>query len=69
MDNRYNKRSGHDRRSGNDRRVDYTRSFFCRAFDQRKGVERRESGELRKGWVRISKYSSAYLGFPIKDLH
>jgi len=68
MGGRYNKRSGLDRRSGNDRRVDYTRSFFCRAFDQRTGRERREVEELRKGWVRVSKYSSAYLGFPVKDL-
>jgi len=66
---RYNKRSGTDRRSGNDRRTDYTRSFFSRPLDQRTGVERRESEELRSGWVRVSKYSSAYLGFPIKNLH
>ena len=66
---RYNKRSGEDRRSGNDRRLDYTRSFFSRPFDQRKGSERREVEETRFGWVRVSKFSSAYLGFPVKDLH
>ena len=68
MDNPYNKRSGKDRRSGNDRRIDFTRSFFCRPFDQRKGVERRETDELRRGWVRVSKFSSAYLGFPVREL-
>jgi hypothetical protein len=66
---RYNKRSGEDRRSGNDRRLDYTRSFFSRAFDQRKGSERRELEEVRFGWVRVSKFSSAYLGFSVKNLH
>jgi len=66
---RYNKRSGLDRRSGNDRRLDYTRSFFSRPFDQRKGDERRTVEELRSGWVRVSKFSSAYLGFAIKKLH
>jgi len=64
----HDKRSGHDRRTGNDRRVDYTQSFFCRPFDQRTGVERRATDELRRGWVRVSKYNSAYLGFPVKDL-
>ncbi len=64
-----NKRSGIDRRSGNDRRIDYTRSFFSRPLDQRMGVERRDTEEQRFGWVRVSKYSSAYLGFPVKDLH
>ncbi len=64
-----NKRSGLDRRTGNDRRIDYTRSFFCKPFDQRTGSDRREREELRSGWVRVSKYSSAYLGFPVKDLH
>ena len=66
---RYNKRSGEDRRSGNDRRLDYTRSFFSRPFDQRRGVERRDPEEQRSGWVRVSKFSSAFLGFPVKDLH
>lgn len=66
---RYNKRSGAERRSGNERRLDYTRSFFSRPFDQRKGAERREIEELRSGWVRVSKFSSAYLGLPVKDLH
>ncbi len=66
---RNNKRSGKDRRTGNDRRVDYTRSFFCKPFDQRKGVERRDKEELRSGWVRVSKFSSAFLGFPVKELH
>jgi hypothetical protein len=66
---RYNKRSGIDRRTGNDRRLDYTRSFFSRPFDQRKGAERREIEELRSGWVRVSKFSSAFLGFTIKEVH
>jgi hypothetical protein len=65
----YNKRSGIDRRSGNDRRTDYTRSFFSKPFDQRTGFERREIEELRSGWVRVSRYSSAYLGFPVETLH
>jgi hypothetical protein len=65
----YNKRSGADRRSGNDRRLDYTQSFFSRPLDQRKGIERRGNEEIRFGWVRISKFSSAYLGFPVKELH
>jgi len=69
MSGRYNKRSGADRRSGNDRRLDYTRSFFSRPFDQRKGVERRNHEEPRSGWVRVSKFSSAFLGFPVKELH
>ena len=66
---RFNKRSGTDRRTGNDRRFDYTRSFFSRPFDQRKGSERREIEESRTGWVRVSTFSSAYLGFPVKNLH
>jgi len=65
----HNKRSGLDRRSGSERRTDYTRSFFCKPFDQRKGSDRRDEEELRSSWVRVSKYSSAYLGFPVKDLH
>jgi len=65
----YNKRSGIDRRSGNDRRTDYTRSFFNKPFDKRTGFERRETEELRSGWVRVSRYSSAYLGFPVETLH
>ncbi|MBC2716612.1 MAG: hypothetical protein HF978_15010 [Desulfobacteraceae bacterium] len=65
----FNKRSGADRRSGNDRRIDYSRSFFCKPFEQRAGFDRRENEELRFGWVRVSKHSSAYLGFPVKDLH
>jgi len=69
MVDRYNKRSGTDRRSGNDRRVDYTGSFFCEPFEQRMRSERRETEELRLGWVRVSKYSSAYLGFSVENQH
>lgn len=60
------KRGGIDRRTGLDRRVGYDIAYFLgggrerRAFD-----ERRTSGELRGGWIRVSRHSSAFVGSAI----
>jgi hypothetical protein len=69
MQKMHDQRSGLDRRSGNDRRMDYSRFFFSREMDRRKGIERRNNEEARKGWVRVSKFNSAYIGIPVKALH
>ena len=54
-----------DRRSVKDRRRSYHLSHLTfRGPDRRGGKERRLRGERRSGWVRVSKWSSAYL----KDL-
>lgn len=55
-------RSGTDRRSGIDRRQ--LHRLYRRANDQveqRSYKERRESGELRSNWVRITSWSSIYI--------
>jgi len=55
-------RSGTDRRSGNDRRQ--LHRLYRRANDQveqRHSKERRETGELRSNWVRITSWSSIYV--------
>lgn len=58
---KWSSRSGTDRRSGDDRRQ--LHRLYRRADDQldrRKSSERRESGELRSNWVRITSWSSMY---------
>jgi hypothetical protein len=56
------KRSRIERRSGKDRRkrVNISRLFY-RAREKRDIRERRSPTERRKGWVRLGKWSSAYL--------
>lgn len=52
-------RSGVDRRSGEDRRQAYDLDHFLQGGQERRHwVERRWRKEMRKGWIRISKWSS-----------
>ena len=52
-------RSGMDRRSGGDRRDAYDLDYFLQGGkERRQWVERRWRKEMRKGWVRINKWSS-----------
>jgi len=56
-------RSGFDRRSGMDRRQVHNMNRLIDDETQRRSLkERRETNELRSGWVRISKWSSMYVG-------
>jgi hypothetical protein len=32
-------------------------------------MERRKNDEARKGWVRVSRFNSAYIGLSVKELH
>jgi hypothetical protein len=53
------KRSGVDRRSGEDRRQAYDLDYFLRGGTERRHwVERRWRKEMRRGWIRVSKWSS-----------
>jgi hypothetical protein len=55
-------RSGIDRRSGKDRRDAYDLDYFLKGGkERRRWVERRWRKELRKGWIRISRWSSVDL--------
>lgn len=54
-----NKRSPRDRRSGIERRDVYDLDYFLKGgLERRRFVERRWRSEMRKGWVRISRWSS-----------
>jgi len=60
---RVSKRSGPDRRSGQDQRQVYDIGYFWHGGTERRHLpERRASSELRKGWIRISQWSSMFLG-------
>ena len=57
------KRSGPDRRRELDRRQVYDIRHFGHGGIERRGCpEQRTSRELRKGWVRITQWSSIFLG-------
>ena len=48
-----------DRRSGDDKREVYDSSYFgSGGIERRKGKDRRQQGERRDGYVRVSKWSS-----------
>lgn len=52
-----------DRRSDRDRRQSYSLDYFLNGGkERRKYGERRVSHERRVGWVRVSKWSSVYVG-------
>jgi hypothetical protein len=54
-----NKRSPKDRRSGLERRDAYHLDYFLKGgTERRRFMERRWRAEMRKGWVRISRWSS-----------
>lgn len=54
-----NKRSPKDRRSGNERRDTYDLDYFLDGGGERRRFnERRWRAEMRKGWVRVSRWSS-----------
>ena len=57
------KRSRYDSRSGKDRRTSISlQSLFYKKPERRKNiVDRRSPEERRKDWVRIDRWSSAYL--------
>lgn len=56
-------RSNIDRRSGMDRRQMHDLNRLIDDETQRRSIkERRETDELRSDWVRISKWSSMYVG-------
>lgn len=56
-------RSGIDRRSGLDRRQVQSLNRPINDESQRRSyTERRKTGELRSDWVRISAWSSMYIG-------
>ena len=57
------KRSLMDRRSGDDKRKLYNLDYFTAGGEERrKGKERLQSDERRKGWVRVYKWCSVFLG-------
>lgn len=48
-----------DRRSGEDRRKIYFADYFeNNGLERRSGKDRRQRGERRKGFIRVSKWSS-----------
>ena len=49
-----------DRRSGDDRRQRYSLDYFSNGGDERRHSrgDRRRAGERRKGWVRVTPWSS-----------
>jgi len=48
-----------DRRSGEDRRKIYLADYFENSgLERRSGKDRRHQGERRKGFIRVSKWSS-----------
>ena len=54
-----NKRSSKDRRSSSERRDAHHPDYFLKGgTERRRFVERRWRAEMRKGWVRISRWSS-----------
>ncbi len=56
------KRSGFDRRTGEDRRQVLDLDVLDRlGYDRRRG-ERRRRGEKRAGWIRITRWSSVFVG-------
>ena len=56
------RRSMHDRRSGKDRRnIGVLKHFFLKTRDRGDDKERRQTLERRRGWVRLSKWSSVHL--------
>jgi hypothetical protein len=52
-----------DRRSGKDQRQVYSLDYFLSGGIERRGTQERrtERREMRRGWVRISKWNSACL--------
>lgn len=52
-----------DRRSGRDQRQAYSLDYFLKGGIERRNAQerRRERREMRRGWVRITKWSSACL--------
>jgi hypothetical protein len=56
-------RSGIDRRSGVDRREAHSAEYFEENEPERRRFrERRNSGETRSGWVRVTDWSSYFTG-------
>jgi hypothetical protein len=56
------RRSMHDRRSGKDRRsLGVLKHFFLKTRARGDHKERRQTLERRRGWVRLSKWSSVHL--------
>ena len=57
------KRSGIDRRCGKDRRKAHEVDYFLNGgVERRSRKERRVGGERREGWVRVSEWSSMFVG-------
>ena len=57
------KRSGLDRRTLDERREVFSIDYFdAGGMERRKRIERRLSGEKRAGWVRVTQWSSVYVG-------
>ncbi len=61
-------RTGTDRRLGSDRRKLINCIPIDGIIDNRSGSERRRIIERRDGWVKVSRWSSAYLGIPVFEL-
>jgi hypothetical protein len=56
-------RLGSDRRAGEDRRRVHDLSYFENGgVERRYNQDRRVRGEQRSGWVRVTQWSSVYLG-------
>jgi len=54
-----------ERRSGKERRRRMQiQRFFFKGLERRRANDRRENEERRRGWIRVSKWSSA----PLADL-
>ena len=58
------KRSNEDRRSGRDRRDALDIGYFVVGGEERrrKSRERRQLPERREGWIRVTQWSSLYVG-------
>jgi len=57
------RRSGMDRRCGDDRRKAHDVDYFLNGgFERRNWKERRAQGERRQDWVRVSEWSSMFIG-------
>jgi hypothetical protein len=63
MQKQHHNRSLMDRRGDRDRRQTYSLDYFMDGgTERRKYGERRVSEERRTGWIRVSQWSSVYVG-------
>jgi len=60
-----------DRRSGNDRRKSYSLDYFSKGGTERRGSkeDRRINPERRDRWIRVTDWSSVFVGDSDEDIH